>query len=204
MTAFEFGNRTGCIVNDAIVVLDRQASRYYLLRHTDDSACPIDASAERSVVLSWRDDVPVELGTASRRAVVRALRPVGVHQARASMVSLMRLRWLEMRYARWLRSGLHGALVTLPQSRAATLDERAIDRLIDSSWRAQRLWSSRDRCLPRSFALTHALREAGNEVALVIGVALHPFAAHAWVQDGDRVLNDTLDHVALFKPILVA
>ncbi|RZM28193.1 MAG: lasso peptide biosynthesis B2 protein, partial [Sphingomonas sp.] len=71
------------------------------------------------------------------------------------------------------------------------------------SWLARRLWSSRDRCLPRSLALAHALRASGSAARLVLGVALNPFTAHAWVQDGDRVVNDTLDHAALFTPILV-
>ncbi|AHE53694.1 hypothetical protein NX02_09870 [Sphingomonas sanxanigenens DSM 19645 = NX02] len=30
-----------------------------------------------------------------------------------------------------------------------------------------------------------------------------PFAAHAWVQKGDVVLNDTAEQVNLYTPILV-
>jgi hypothetical protein len=37
----------------------------------------------------------------------------------------------------------------------------------------------------------------------VMGVSGRPFAAHCWVQVGDRVVNDTLDHVILFTPILI-
>jgi hypothetical protein len=38
---------------------------------------------------------------------------------------------------------------------------------------------------------------------LVLGVRMMPFAAHAWVQDGDTVLNDTVDYVSAYTPILV-
>jgi hypothetical protein len=35
-----------------------------------------------------------------------------------------------------------------------------------------------------------------------IGVATKPFLAHAWVQIGESVLNDTAEHVQDFKPLL--
>ena len=37
---------------------------------------------------------------------------------------------------------------------------------------------------------------------LVIGVTASPFGAHAWVQIGDVVLNDSVDRVRRFVPIL--
>jgi hypothetical protein len=39
--------------------------------------------------------------------------------------------------------------------------------------------------------------------SLVLGVRINPFAAHAWVQIGDRVLVGDYDQVRLFTPILV-
>jgi hypothetical protein len=38
---------------------------------------------------------------------------------------------------------------------------------------------------------------------LVIGVRLAPFSFHAWVQFGDIVLNDEVDTVRPYTPILV-
>lgn len=65
-----------------------------------------------------------------------------------------------------------------------------------------RTWlSPLGRCLPLSLAL--ATRCADAEVCLVFGVKLDPFAAHAWVQHGDIVLNDDVHVVAQFTPILV-
>ena len=38
---------------------------------------------------------------------------------------------------------------------------------------------------------------------LVFAVMTRPFAAHCWVQLDETVLNDRLDHVRKFTPILV-
>lgn len=60
-----------------------------------------------------------------------------------------------------------------------------------------------DRCLPLSLALASAAKRRHGEVRLVLGVRCHPFCAHAWVQLGPKVLNDRLDTVHSFTPILV-
>jgi hypothetical protein len=69
---------------------------------------------------------------------------------------------------------------------------------------AQLLFAPLDRCLPHSLAIAHALIDRGIRPDLVIGVKLRPFAAHCWVQHGDVLLNDTIDHVRTLTPILVA
>ena len=66
------------------------------------------------------------------------------------------------------------------------------------------LISSQDRCLGRSLALANHLARKGCPFSLVFGVKLHPFGAHAWVQQGDLVLNSRLDEVLGYTPILVA
>lgn len=59
-----------------------------------------------------------------------------------------------------------------------------------------------DRCLPLSVALARVAKRHDPGVRLVLGVACNPFAAHAWVQQGSLVLNDRVDSVAAFTPIL--
>jgi hypothetical protein len=59
-----------------------------------------------------------------------------------------------------------------------------------------------DRCLPLSVALAGAAKRLDTGVHLVLGVQCNPFAAHAWVQRGPTVLNDRLDTVRGFTPIL--
>ena len=60
------------------------------------------------------------------------------------------------------------------------------------------------RCLPDSLAMLAFLARRGHYPHLVFGVASSPFAAHCWLQQDDLVVNDALDHAAIFKPILIA
>jgi len=63
--------------------------------------------------------------------------------------------------------------------------------------------ASFDKCLPRSIALVDYLAEANLFPYFVMGVKMKPFAAHAWVQLNDTVLNDSVDTVTRYTPILV-
>ncbi len=59
-----------------------------------------------------------------------------------------------------------------------------------------------DQCLARALAFRMIAMKHGHDASLVIGVKLDPFAAHCWIQDGPRLLNDRLERVRLFTPIL--
>jgi hypothetical protein len=61
---------------------------------------------------------------------------------------------------------------------------------------------SRGSCLPDSLALLDFLRRRGAGASIVFGVTGTPFRAHCWLQLGEEVLNDALDNVAPFTPIL--
>jgi hypothetical protein len=58
-------------------------------------------------------------------------------------------------------------------------------------------------CLYQSCQLFHALAGAGLWADWVFAVRTWPFRAHCWIQVDDLVLNDTVDHVASYDPILV-
>lgn len=60
-----------------------------------------------------------------------------------------------------------------------------------------------DTCLPRSIAFKLLAQAKGLAPMLVFGVKRDPFAAHCWVQDGGIVLNDTVEHVRIYTPILI-
>jgi hypothetical protein len=60
-----------------------------------------------------------------------------------------------------------------------------------------------DQCLPRSVAAAHALLDRNIRADLVIGVRLQPFGAHCWVQHGSTLVNEAVDQVRNFTPILV-
>lgn len=62
--------------------------------------------------------------------------------------------------------------------------------------------ATQDQCLRRSIALMDYLAAANCNSTFVMGVRRQPFGAHAWVQHNDLVLNDLVDHVCEYTPIL--
>jgi hypothetical protein len=65
------------------------------------------------------------------------------------------------------------------------------------------LFSHRDRCLHDSLALLEFLARYDIFPDWAFGVRARPFVAHCWVQHGDIVFNDTVEHVAGYTPIMV-
>lgn len=59
-------------------------------------------------------------------------------------------------------------------------------------------------CLVRSALLMRFLHARGLDADWVFGVRLHPFAAHCWVQAGDVCLNDDVERLTAYTPILAA
>lgn len=60
-----------------------------------------------------------------------------------------------------------------------------------------------DRCLVRALAVHFICMRYGIRSKLVFGVIPHPFAAHCWVQFGNKVLVGSFEHARLYTPILV-
>ncbi|MEW6596972.1 MAG: lasso peptide biosynthesis B2 protein [Pseudomonadota bacterium] len=61
---------------------------------------------------------------------------------------------------------------------------------------------SQGACLFRSFMLLAFLRAAGLDATWVFGVRTWPFQAHCWLQAGEVVLDDAVERVSSFTPIL--
>ena len=59
-------------------------------------------------------------------------------------------------------------------------------------------------CLFDALALKLFLAKYGLFPQWIFGVRVHPFAAHCWLQHGDTVVNDSLDFVRRFTPIMAA
>jgi hypothetical protein len=78
-----------------------------------------------------------------------------------------------------------------------------ITRTVAAFERASRIATALDDCLHRSVAVTTRLLSQGLRPDLVLGVRLGPFNAHCWVQYKDQLVNDRLDMVRMFTPILV-
>ncbi len=63
--------------------------------------------------------------------------------------------------------------------------------------------TSHDRCLKDSLTLILFLASRGLFPQWVVGVRIHPFGAHSWVQSQGVVLNDLAERVRHYQAILV-
>jgi hypothetical protein len=69
--------------------------------------------------------------------------------------------------------------------------EESVDRIAQAIGRAKR-WHMRmtaDDCLPVALTGVWMLRRRRVQADLVLGVTRFPFAAHAWVAAGDRIID---------------
>lgn len=87
---------------------------------------------------------------------------------------------------------------------SAPLDSEHVRKLVEAFARYRVfLFSSKDECLYDSLALLEFLARYGIYPDWVFGVQTRPFAAHCWIQHGDIVFNDTVEHVSGYTPIMV-
>ncbi len=63
-------------------------------------------------------------------------------------------------------------------------------------------FTAHDACLFRSLALIRFLALYGFSADWVFGVRFCPFLAHCWIEQDGEVLNDFLDNVSAYRPIL--
>lgn len=86
---------------------------------------------------------------------------------------------------------------------ASSAPASSLEALARQFGQLRRLLPLRPLCLPDSIAFLRFAVRRGHAPQLVFGVEAFPFTAHCWVQDGNVVLTDALDHASRFKPILV-
>jgi hypothetical protein len=87
----------------------------------------------------------------------------------------------------------------------AALDrERAQELIAIFSWLRPFAFTAKDACLFEALALSGFLAAHGIYPQWVFGVQARPFAAHCWLQHQGVVLNDTVEYVSRYTPIMVA
>lgn len=116
--------------------------------------------------------------------------------------------WWFLRARRQIARGMTQKALSAIQSRRRSRSTRKgyEDRLtaIAAAYRWSGLLTGvHDLCLPRSIAMAQQCASDGVPVELVIGIRPDPFLAHCWVQHEGLVLNDDIDNVRTFTPILV-
>jgi hypothetical protein len=88
--------------------------------------------------------------------------------------------------------------------RPAAFDpRRAQDLVAIFTWLRPYFFSAKDACLFEALALGKFLASYGIHPRWVFGVQARPFSAHCWLQHESIVLNDTVEHVAQYTPIMI-
>jgi len=90
------------------------------------------------------------------------------------------------------------------RNRPALVTEVELHRLVHSFSTLQPFFfAAKDACLSDALSLSEFLSGYGVFPKWVFGVQSRPFAAHCWLQLDGLVLNDTVDHVKRYTPIMV-
>lgn len=94
--------------------------------------------------------------------------------------------------------------IDLNRSRESGIEELRVPDLVAAfAFLRPYFFAAKDACLFDTLALSEYLADYGVYPRWVFGVQTRPFAAHCWLQLNGIVLNDTLDHVRRYAPIMV-
>lgn len=209
-----------CEVSDRLLFLDIVADRYFCLRPDAEHAFrsllhgeALDAASQvnlngivQSGVLSEVTGYGIPHAFRIHRQASFSLldardariRPTAVIGAvTAILAARLSLHWRQLHPI--LRS-IDLRRTDWPRSNAVDLDE--IQEAATAFETTSRFLRSHDKCLSRSIALARYLAVRGLPADLVIAVRLRPFAAHAWVQSGQWLVNDRIDTIRSYTPIM--
>jgi hypothetical protein len=150
----------------------------------------------RPLTLACTDAVPFE-GRAPGEAEIRPAHVLRFFSTGTSAALGLRARSLERIVARLReRKARHAATLHAPDTASIVELVKIFRRL------APLLFTTREFCLRDSLMLVEFLARHDVFPTWAIGVRTRPFGAHSWVQHEALLLNDTLQHVETFTPIL--
>ena len=193
-------------VGPDIVILDTAADRYSALLDLGAQIAPaLDGSLEASLAIA---DELIALGLAQpgrpvspRRAASPARRDLIPEPSRQVLTVARAAAVLATSGLRFRRSTFQTLLgeATPEPVKGPSAPLEPVVAAARSAWP----WIPLEgQCLQRSFQLRTLLHRHGWSVDWVFGVRTWPFAAHCWIQSDDQVLNDSLDRVLRYTPIL--
>lgn len=205
---------SSCEVDGQVIFLDILANRYSRLGKSLGEAVirgELDDTRpdfqEKIRTLGWLDKRPAVARSSSRSIIDAAREHSAEYDEGSAPKRLMAsaLRSLLSAKIFLALTSLDSVLSNLQsnnaRAREATADPAKRTDVIAAFEIVERAAIGKDRCLQRSIALQHLLARNGFESSLVFGVRLNPFHAHCWLQDGDLVLNDTLEVVGPFQAL---
>jgi hypothetical protein len=189
-----------CPADEGAIVLDLQKERYFGVPQRE-------VPAVTKAVLAAQADLPIPLRHVDPTALLSI-----PHEARRELSRAHLLRLMATACRVGLAFKLYGGkapirrLMRIKRGREPSRAEFTVRDLasISAEFRAFRPWlyTARDRCLFASLVLASYLQELGFDPTFVIGVRTKPFSAHAWVQVGNYVVDDSPEMVGSFTPIL--
>lgn len=211
-----------CVAGRTVILLDIEEGRYFRLPEAAAGAfirllarhgelAPEDEASLASLLnggLLTPVDGPKSMALAADLEPARSEVKLFT-AARVPILYLILTAWCQMAAAIWLRYRDFQSVLKRLKAPARMRPlrnrdwERRTHQLVTAFERADSLLGRTDRCLVRSVAMASACRRLGISAQFVIGVRSEPFVAHCWVQRDDTVLNDTVEHVRTFTPILV-
>lgn len=190
------------VIDGTAVFLDIAADRYFRL--------PPDRNAQFVAEMSDGTVPPVQPVAIPRPEQWQ------LPQSLSAAISEGHFRLGETARAIWMQRRVERQLAVRPFSEIVGNVSRALARsacpesrgeegasIIRAFEHAKLIRTAADRCLPRSIALSLCLARRRIAAHVVLGVKLAPFAAHCWVQCSGEVLNDSLEEVQRYSPILV-
>lgn len=188
-----------------VIFLDLAGDKYFRL--PDDQNASAIARMMSGDLACWH--VPDGLSLPREWQEPSAAWHAGDHSA-FSLPDVARALWMQRRIERRITSTGFDAVLRSTRSllnqaggHTGEVTDAIITRFVRAFDQARLLKTAANRCLPRSIALALVLAGHGVRGTVVIGVRRSPFGAHCWVQSGTVVLNDTLDEVQRFTPLLV-
>ncbi|MFC5437215.1 lasso peptide biosynthesis B2 protein [Rhodanobacter umsongensis] len=214
-----------CELGGRLFFLDIQRDRYFQLSETLERAflhylqAPDDARIDISELTRYnlltqistaRAQRPRELDIASPGESVLEMpyleRRIPYHAMRDVFMTVGTMRW---QLKAWRLKPILQGLAAYRSSHArpvANTDPEHTQRLAEAANvfnRVRPYVPIETRCLVDSLSMIRFLAGRGFHAQLVMGVTCDPFSAHAWVQHGPLVLNETVGTVQAHVPIRV-
>ena len=204
MATFDRTGLAWCVIGEVAVFLDIANDRYFRLAEAENARFLDEVGTETSRHFHQPDAFPLPANWQPP-----ARRCGAIDQGPFRLGDVARALWVQRRVERRLDArSLSGVLGDLRETISgrhltAPLKSERIRRDIRAFQHARLLRTAADRCLPRSIAMALCLARRQCRANVVLGVKLAPFAAHCWAQCHDEVLNDELEEVLRYTPILV-
>lgn len=210
-----------CAVDGRHIFLDLQRDRYFRLPDAEAATFAALLQADASPAPSALDAL-TRLGVLTTAADGKAVGLTRHPRPDASLSETLDVggrSWIRLRDLLEVTALVQGARrtvarKTLPRALARIAAARGSgprhhdpdlrDRLVARFLAVRPFVPVPAKCLHDTLALSRFLARRRVFPEIVIGVKLHPFGAHCWLQDGALVLNDALGSARDYQPVLVA